>query len=354
MKDLKYLLAFIPILMTYLGVYLGGYWTYSGLIIAFGILPAVEFFAKGTDQNRSSEQESYVLSLQFFDWLLYLNLPLLYGLIGYYLWTITHGNPLTYEILGMTLSVGVMCGTSGINVAHELGHRKHKAEQWMAQALLLPEFYMHFFIEHNLGHHKHVATPLDPASARFGENIYAFFARSVSQSYVSAWRIEDGLLKRQQHKFWSIHNRMLIYTALQLLYLVLIGLAFGVAAVGYAILVGILGFLLLESVNYIEHYGLQRKQLPSGRYEPVMPHHSWNSNHPLGRIVLYELTRHADHHYKSTRKYQVLRHFDESPHLPHGYPMAILTALVPPIWFLTMNPRVNAFKNRFDKASVNN
>lgn len=342
MRDAKYLLAYVPILAVYLGLYLGGGWTYSGVIIAFVFIPSIEIFSKGSTDNLSTTQEENKLANHFFDVLLYLNLPLLYGLIGYFIWIMTQGTVTVFEITGMVLSVGVLCATSGINVAHELGHRSNKYEHWIAQALLLPEFYMHFFIEHNHGHHKKVATPEDPASARKGENIYAFFWRSVSQSYLSAWNIERNFLNKKGLTFWSWNNRMLHFQIIQLIYILAIGFAFGWQILGCVILIGIIGFLLLEAVNYIEHYGLQRKKLPSGRYEPVQPHHSWNSNHPLGRIILYELTRHSDHHFKANRKYQVLRHFEESPNLPHGYPAAILTALVPPLWFRMMNRRIEA------------
>ncbi|MDX1666459.1 MAG: fatty acid desaturase, partial [Saprospiraceae bacterium] len=108
----------------------------------------------------------------------------------------------------------------------------------------------------------------------------------------------------------------------------------------FALAIACFGFLLLESVNYIEHYGLRRKKIGEGRYEKVRPAHSWNSNHELGRIFLYELTRHSDHHYKASRKYQILRHFDRSPQLPFGYPTSIIIALVPPLWFTLMDPRV--------------
>ena len=101
-----------------------------------------------------------------------------------------------------------------------------------------------------------------------------------------------------------------------------------------------IGFLLLETVNYLEHYGLQRQQKSSGRYERVRPEHSWNSNHPVGRALLFDLTRHSDHHANPNRKYPVLRHFDASPQLPTGYPGMILLALVPPVWFSVMHPHI--------------
>jgi alkane 1-monooxygenase len=199
---------------------------------------------------------------------------------------------------------------------------------------------MHFFIEHNLGHHKNVATDEDPASARMGENMYAFWWRSVKDSYLGAWRLEAERLKKAGLAPYSVANHMIWFQMIQIIYLILIGLFFGFTGILMAIGFAIIGFLLLESVNYIEHYGLRRQKLASGRYEPVLPKHSWNSNHELGRIFLYELTRHSDHHYKSTRKYQVLRHYEEAPQLPFGYPMSILVASFPPIWFRMMNKRV--------------
>jgi len=130
---------------------------------------------------------------------------------------------------------------------------------------------------------------------------------------------------------------------MQVLYLVIIGLVFGTLASLYAIAVAIVAFLMLETVNYVEHYGLVRKKLPNGRYESVQPWHSWNSNHDLGRIYLYELTRHSDHHFKANRKYQVLRNFEESPQLPYGYPGSMLISTIPPIWFKLMNHRVASY-----------
>jgi len=94
----------------------------------------------------------------------------------------------------------------------------------------------------------------------------------------------------------------------------------------------------------VEHYGLQRNKLANGKYEPVQSHHSWNSDHTLGRIMLYELTRHSDHHFKSTRKFQVLRTHQESPELPLGYPGSILLSMFPPLWFKFMNPIVESYR----------
>lgn len=340
LKDAKYLLALIPPISAFFAVYFGGFWSYSTVIITFGIVPILDFLLPKPTQNFDGLEEPSRLSNQFFDWMLYLNLPLHFAILWIYFSTISSESLMTYEVIGMTLSVGIIVSTVGINVAHELGHRKEKHEQLMSKILLMTALYMHFFIEHNQGHHKNVATPEDPATSRYGESIYAFWFRSTKDSYLDAWKLENERLRKKNTSILSIHNQMIWFQIIQVLYLSTIGFLFGWKMVLFAITIAAIGFLLLESVNYIEHYGLMRKKLPSGRYENVMPTHSWNSNHEVGRILLYELTRHSDHHFKSTRKYQVLRHFDESPQLPYGYPNSILLALIPPLWFRLMNKKV--------------
>jgi alkane 1-monooxygenase len=344
MKDLKYLFAYVAPISAFLGLYYGGIWSLGAFYVAFGIIPALELVLPYSKDNFSSEVEASRTKQIFFDILLYVNIPILYVLIWYYFMRIQGGGLTTFEVVGMTLNIGVLIGTIGINVAHELGHRTNKWEQTMSKLLLLSALYMHFFVEHNRGHHKNVATDEDPASARLGESIYGFWWRSITQSYVNAWRLEAERLQRMNKPLVSWENEMIRFQLAQLGYLLAVGLIFGWAMVPYAIMIALVGVLLLETVNYIEHYGLRRKKLPSGRYENVQPVHSWNSNHELGRIFLYELTRHSDHHFKATRKYQVLRHFEEAPQLPLGYPASMLMALVPPLWFGYMNGKVRGYR----------
>jgi alkane 1-monooxygenase len=251
--------------------------------------------------------------------------------------------PLTGAI-GITSAYGMSCGILGINAAHELGHRNKKYEQLMSKLLLLTTLYMHFFIEHNRGHHKNVSTPADPASARKGEAVYAFYLRSILGSWISAWNIEMKKLKRSKSGFWSLKNEMLMYQFIQLILLAAITILFGFNTLLWFVIGAIIGILLLETVNYIEHYGLQRKK-KGDSYERTLPVHSWNSNHPVGRLVLLELSRHSDHHYIASRKYQVLRHFDDSPQMPAGYPAMMLLSLIPPVWFSVMHKKLAQFKN---------
>ncbi|MEL6976676.1 MAG: alkane 1-monooxygenase, partial [Bacteroidota bacterium] len=210
----------------------------------------------------------------------------------------------------------------------------------LGKFLLLPSFYMHFYIEHNFGHHANAATEEDPATARYNQSVYSFWFTSVFRQYLSAWVIQRKLLSAAKKKFIDINNDMLWYTLFQLTYLVLAFFLFKTQGLLFVLGTGIIGFLLLETVNYIEHYGLRRKRLTSGRYERVRECHSWNSNHVIGRIVLYELTRHSDHHYKSSKKYQLLDYHDISPQMPYGYPTSMVLSFLPPLWFSIMNPRV--------------
>ncbi len=339
LKDIKYVAAYSVPLSAWWAIAQGGAWAWTTVALVFGILPLIEAFLPQSATNFSNTEEASYNKRRFFDFLLYLNLPLVYGILLYAAYTVAYRPMPLLEVLGLVLSVGTVLGTNGINVAHELGHRPEQAHQLLSKLLLLPSLYMHFFIEHNKGHHKHVATDADPASSQLGQPVYHFWWHSVSGGWRSAWILEGERLRRAGRAFWSLHNEMLVYQMVQLVWVVLFFLVFDAKTALFAVLAAIVGFLLLETVNYIEHYGLRRQILPSGRFEPVLPVHSWNSDHELGRIFLYELTRHSDHHYKSTRKYQVLRHMDESPQLPMGYPGCMLMSLVPPLWFALMDKR---------------
>lgn len=349
-KDLKYLMAYLLPASALIGLAWQGIWSWATVGLAFAIIPMAEMFLPQSASNVPAGEEAQRSHSGWFDWLLYLNAPLLFGVVGWYLYVVAHQSLEVSELLGLTFSTGLIVGANGINVAHEFGHRSSRGEQILSKIMLLPALYQHFFIEHNRGHHKNVGTDHDPASARLGENVYAFWWRSVTQSWRNAWSLERERLKKAGKNEWSWANEMLRFCVFQVLWLAGIAVVLSWKGLAGALAVGIIGFLLLETINYIEHYGLRRRLLASGHPEPVSPVHSWNSDHELGRIFLYELTRHSDHHYKSTRKYQILRHMDESPQLPLGYPGSMLLSLVPPVWFAVMNPRVHAAQNSLHQA----
>ncbi|MDB4267528.1 alkane 1-monooxygenase [Flavobacteriaceae bacterium] len=340
MSDLKYLFAYSIPLMTLVSISYNGILTFATPLYAFIFIPLLEIILKDYDREYSESQKEKRLNNILFDILLYLNIPFVFSLLAYGFWVLETKSLLPFEMVGIVLSLGILLATNAINVAHELGHRKTQRERTLSKLLLLPCLYMHFYLEHNFGHHKNVATPEDPATSKKNQSVYHFWITSVLKQYKNAWQIQLSILAKGNHTYFSLKNDMLWYSIFQLCYLDLCFLFFGISGLLFALAVGVLSFVFLETINYVEHYGLVRKKLPSGRYERVQTHHSWNSNHIIGRIVLYELTRHSDHHFKASKKYQILENKKESPQLPLGYPTSILLSLVPPLWFWIMNSRI--------------
>ena len=337
---MKYLLAYCVPLIAFLGIYFDGFWSYAGVVFAFGILPVLELIFPKDEKNYTETEIENKLKNRFFDVLLYFNVFIVYGILFFVLHKVSTVEISILEIIGTILSLGIVLGSNGINVAHELGHREKLHERILGKLLLIPSHYTHFFIEHNHGHHLHVSTPDDPSTARYNQSLYTFWIQTVFGTYTKAWQIQKKLNQMENRSIFSVKNDMFWFTIIQISYLISIYYFFGRIGFLVALLAGIVGFLLLETINYIEHYGLKRNLLPSGRYERVSEKHSWNSNHILGRIMLYELTRHSDHHYKSQKKYQILEYHDFSPQMPFGYPTSMVLSFFPPIWFAVMNKRI--------------
>jgi alkane 1-monooxygenase len=335
---MKYVVALAIPLHTIFGFGLGGWALLLPLLIAFIIVPSLELILPADNSNMDEVQLELEGKNVMYDGLLYLMVPLQYFTVYLFLTKIGEPHYSSLEKVMMISAMGLNCGIIGINVGHELGHRTKKVEIILAKLLLLSSLYLHFYIEHNRGHHKRVGTHHDPASARYGENLYVFLVRSIIQSYFSAWKIEINRLQKQNQPPFSLNNQMIHFGIIQLLLLISIYYFFGWMVVGAFIMAAFLGISLLESVNYIEHYGIGRKQKADGSFEKVMHCHSWNSNHILGRLALFELSRHSDHHYKASKRYQLLNHHVDSPQMPTGYPGMIMLALVPPLWFKVMHP----------------
>ena len=338
-SDFRYLAAYLVPVAGFIGLYFGGWASPGALYLGFFLAPIIELFLPASPRTEEEEQLQKKSRVPFFDYLLYLNVPALYFNLGYFIWLLGNKEWTTIELVFSVINVGILLGVCGINVAHELGHRTGVFDRWMARLLLVPVLYSHYTLEHNYGHHLKVGTPEDPATARKNEPVYFFIFRSIAMGYLNAWKIGFKLLQSSGKSKWK-HEIIWGHVA-QLIYL-----SVAVYYSGWNVLIpclsaAFIGIMTLEVVNYVEHYGLVRKRLPSGRYEPMSEKHSWSSNHELGRIMLFELVRHADHHYQTTRKYQALRHLDKSPQLPFGYPMSIIIALIPPLWFRLMNPRID-------------
>lgn len=344
LRALKYL---SPLLL-YLGAFRSfsstGWTIWLPVFFGFFLIPLLELFIKPNSTNMNAAEEEVAKADRTYDILLYMVVLLQYVALSRFLFGMLYDELTTFETIGRIVAMGILCGVFGINVGHELGHRVNKFEQGLAKALLLTSLYMHFFTEHNKGHHKRVATPEDPSSARYGEPVYLFYFRTIIFSYISAWHIANAEMRKKENAIFSLKNEMLQFTLIQLAFVGLILFLTSWLVTLYFITAAFIGILLLETVNYIEHYGLQRRATGEGKYERAMPEHSWNSDHIIGRLMLFELSRHSDHHYLASRKYQLLRHHDNSPQMPTGYPGMILLSLVPPLWFYIMNRRIKKLR----------
>lgn len=310
-------------------------------VILYGLAPALDWLI---GEDSANAPESAVAGLdqdRYYRNIVFLYIPAQYLLTALGAWYAATGHLGGWELAGLVISVGIINGI-GINTAHELGHKTQTLERWMARITLAPVAYGHFYIEHNKGHHKNVATPEDPASSRMGESFWAFLPRTVIGSVRSAWHIEAERLKRLGKPVLSVDNENLQSWAMTLVFFGALSLWLGPVALLFLVAQAVYGFSLLEVVNYLEHYGLVRQKLADGRYERCQPRHSWNSNHVVTNLLLYQLQRHSDHHANPTRRYQALRHFEDSPQLPSGYAAMILIAYCPPLWFRIMDPRVVA------------
>jgi len=235
MKDLKYLAAFSIPLVCFLGVFLKGYWVWATPIFGFVCSPILELIFPVDTANLKPNEADSKLKQKLFDWLLYLNLPIVYGLVIYGLFTVSGTALQSHEFIGLIFSVGIVLGVNGINVAHELGHRQTTNERFLGKALLLPSFYMHFYIEHNFGHHLHAATPEDPATARYNQTVYSFWFTSTLRQYFKAWKIQKKLLKNYEKPFISLKNDMFWYLLLQICYITVVFWLFGTSALPFAI-----------------------------------------------------------------------------------------------------------------------
>ncbi|AKC41549.1 alkane 1-monooxygenase [Mycolicibacterium phlei] len=319
-----------------------------GPLLVYVILPLLDLRFGADGENAPDEVMEALENDKYYRYCTYIFIPFQYAsfFLGAYYFTATDLSWIGFDNgiswiskLGIALSIGVLGGV-GINTAHEMGHKKDELERWLSKITLAQTFYGHFYIEHNRGHHVRVATPEDPASSRFGETFWGFWPRSVWGSLKSSWNLEATRMKRLNR--FVLHPSNDVVNA-WLMTVVLFGVTiaiFGTAVIPYLIIQAIYGFTFLETVNYLEHYGLLRQKAAGGRYERCTPKHSWNSDHLVTNIFLYHLQRHSDHHANPTRRYQTLRSMDGAPNLPSGYATMLTLAYFPPLWRKVMDQRV--------------
>jgi len=351
LKKIGFLCAFSLPLTVVVGYYMGNWWNYSNIVYVFVLIPLLDELLGKDQHNLSPTEATAATQDNFFNTVLYV---WVYIQVVFLLWSayVVSTNTLsTAAYIGFCISVGLVTGGVGITVAHELGHKTAYFDRLHAKILLMTVCYMHFYVAHNRGHHVWVATPKDAATSRLGENFYSFWLRTVVGSWQEAWDLEKERLLKKNKGVWVWENEMLKAMVFPFLFagsiFIVLSVWQGVMAYEWLLFFvfqSIIAFSLLELVNYIEHYGILRKELAPNKYEKVNPLHSWNANQLLSNLFLFQLQRHSDHHANALKPYQTLNDMPDSPQLPAGYPLMILTALCPPLWFKLMNPRLQQWK----------
>ncbi|HEV7770876.1 MAG TPA: alkane 1-monooxygenase [Solirubrobacterales bacterium] len=330
---------------------LGAFW-FVGPALIFVMFPILDIVIGVDASNPPDSILKWLEQDRYYRWCTYAFIPVQYAGLVFACWIWGSGDLSLVENIGLALTMGVVGGVA-INTAHELGHKRDDLERWLGRVALAQTGYGHFFIEHNRGHHVRVATPEDPASSRLGESFWAFLPRTVAGSLRSAWGIEAARLDRLGKSHFSPRNDILSAWAMTVVLFAALAIAFGPVVLPYLLIQAVLGFSLLEVVNYLEHYGLLRQRKEDGRFERCRAEHSWNSNNVASNVLLYHLQRHSDHHANPTRRYQALRHVDEAPQLPTGYAGMIVLAWFPPLWRRVMDPRLlSHYGGDVDRANI--
>jgi alkane 1-monooxygenase len=176
--------------------------------------------------------------------------------------------------------------------------------------------------------------------------LYAYLPRTLVGGLRSALAIEAG------RSGIGAKNRMLHYGIFQVLLLAALYVGLGSLGVAAFLFQSLVAVLMLETINYLEHYGLQREEVAPGKYERVQPRHSWNSSHVVSNGMLLNLARHSDHHAFAARSFRELRHYEDVPQLPMGYSAMLMLATVPPLWFRVMDGRVGAWQSHKATAAA--
>jgi len=305
----------------------------------------------GSDRSNPTKQESKELNKRIAFRLITCMWPFMqYALLFWACWAVSprasHRFRFTKsQMLAFITTIGMNSGILGINISHELIHKRNEVEKTLGKLLLVGCCYGHWYTEHIYGHHRTVATPDDPATARLNESFYRFLFRSMYGGLTSSWRIERKRLAKLKYSSpWTPANSILQLHSASALLAATIYTIFGHQAVLLFLGQSFVASSFLEVVNYVEHYGLAREKIDESNYESIAVHHSWNADARFTNFFLFKLQRHSDHHAHASRRYQILRSFPNAPQMPTGYAGMFTMALIPPVWFKVMNPRVKKYR----------
>jgi alkane 1-monooxygenase len=318
-----------------------GWASVAPVLYIFGVVPVLDRWIGTFERNPAADEAARWRQPRVWAAILYSYVVTHFAMLGFALWT---AGGLSWGLVGVIgLATGLYTGGLGITVAHEFSHKTSRVFYATAAVLLATVWYHHFLIEHTRGHHLRVATPEDPASAHLGEGAYRFVIRSLRGGFLGALELE----RLRVGRIWSWRNQVTAGVVAQIA-LTLILAAVSAKVVACFLIQSAVAIVLLELINYIEHYGLSRARTAGGRFERVAPRHSWNSSHRFTNAIFFNLQRHSDHHAAAVLPFTLLKHHHAVPQLPFGYPTMVLIALCPPLWFRVMDPRVR----RWDEATA--
>lgn len=331
LRNLGYLWSLLPGIVVISGNLLGGYWAFSNIVFSLVILALIEQLLPENKSNSYSENDFIP------DAILVFHVLLQTASLTSLFYSYASGKIVGFEIIGAAVSTGINSGTSAIVVAHELVHRKNKFFKGLGKFLLFSAGNIYFYVEHLRVHHKWVGTDKDPATAKRGESLYRFFIRSMSGQIKGAWAVEQERLRKENKNV--LNNYVLQNLILQIVLLIVLFKLIGLMAVAIYMHQVLVANFLLEYTNYIEHYGLSRKE-----NERVREDLSWQTDKVISRFFLIDLSRHSDHHYYSSKPFHTLITYENSPKLPGGYASAFCLAMIPALWFKVVDQCLDQYK----------
>jgi alkane 1-monooxygenase len=332
---MKYFLALIPGLLSCIGNYYGGNFLWLNIVYLLLFAPLSEWLNVNNKVNKAQLVKPWLADFVLILTVIVNTISIFLLLRAFYI----HPNMDFLMLLLYATSTAFNASSIGITVAHELIHRKEKVFRTLGIWNLFLVSYGHFYVEHIKGHHKYVGTPLDPATSKKNETIYAFILRTIPGQFRSALYIEANRLRKESKAPFGLSNFVVIITVLEIVFISAITFFINWKAGLAFFLCSCISVIILEYINYIEHYGLERG--PNEKFGAV---HAWQSNNIMSRNTLVELSRHSDHHMKASKPYYTLESHDESPILPSGYFGVIYLAFIPALWFKVVNPILEEFK----------
>ena len=325
----------------------GGWWLLPPFVfmsVAGPLDRALGVDGRNMDPAKTPERRLFLHNLPVWAWAFLWPPTLVFGL-----WQILVADQFAIWECVVLAIVLTMEAQAVFVVGHELVHRRSAWERWLGEFLLSSASYPQYATEHVYIHHARVGTPHDVGSAPKGESFWRYFPREVASNLTNSWKVVGERLARRRLPLWHYSNPFWRYGIAVAFWYALVFWMGGIWAVPVFAFLGLCCVFSMKISNYFQHYGLRRVRLPNGRWEKVMPRHSWSADWKFSNWMFFNMQRHADHHAVASRHYPLLqvRGSDESPELPGTYADMMNIVLRPRRWFAKMDPLVDQWRARF-------